>query len=55
MPCLDEAKTEARFLELWYKATGLYECRGTNEISDWYLVTLQKLNKWALVQCRGTS
>ncbi len=23
--------------------SGVYECRGTNELSDWYLVTLQKL------------
>jgi hypothetical protein len=44
----------ARFLASWYKAAGLYECRGTNELSDWYLVTLQMLYKWALVQCRGT-
>jgi hypothetical protein len=45
----------ARFLESWYKPSGLYECRGTNEISDWYLVTLQKFYKWVLVQCRGTN
>jgi hypothetical protein len=45
----------ARFLASWYKLSGLYECRGTNELSDWYLVTLQILYKWALVQCRGTS
>ena len=26
----------ARFLASWYKVSGLYECRGTNELSDWY-------------------
>ena len=45
----------ARFLESWYKLSGLYEYRGTNELSDWYLVPLQMLYKWALVQCRGTN
>ena len=45
----------ARFLASWYKLSGLYECRGTNELSVWYLVTLQMLYKWVLVQCRGTN
>ena len=44
----------ARFLASRYKLSGLYECRGTNELSNWYWVTLQMLYKWALVQCRGT-
>ena len=26
----------ARFLESWYKAAGLYECRGTNELNEKY-------------------
>ena len=27
-------RSMARFLESWYKAAGLYECRGTNELSE---------------------
>jgi hypothetical protein len=29
-------RSMARFLESWYKDAGLYECRGTSELSDWY-------------------
>ncbi len=52
LPAGREAMT--RFLASWYKLSDLYECRGTNELSDWYLVTLHELYKWALVQCCGT-
>ena len=48
-------RSMARFLESWYRFSGLYECRGTNILSDWYLVTLQMLYKWEVVQCRGTN
>jgi hypothetical protein len=44
----------ARFLESVYKLPGVYVCRGIMLINEQDLVTLQKLNKWALVQCRVT-
>jgi hypothetical protein len=45
----------ARFLESWYKLSGLYEGRDTNELNEKYYVTIEDLYKWVLVQCRGTN